>query len=371
MAESILDRVLSSQHAAAIEEFVPIETFNLLVKGLSDKEQDVLRRRFGLSSEEAETLEEIGKKYSVTRERIRQIQNTAVQRIHGAKWFHDAVGSVERLLLSILSAHGGVMEEQLFFQEVLSHAGNSLNQQRALQFLLTEILNRRLEYRLPDTLMRGAWKLKAQSLELAEQAIRVQVDLITKHSEPLLRELVLEKFRATDIAKEHSSWFTDDTILSYLALSSQIGRNPFGEYGLVQWGMIAPKRMNDKIYLVLKKHGKPLHFTEIAKRINEAGFDSRRAYPPTVHNELILNSQYVLVGRGMYALKEWGYKPGVVAEVLVEILKKENRPMRRDELVAAVLKQRIVKRNTVLLALTNKSLFRRIPPGEYELVNKA
>jgi len=111
-----------------------------------------------------------------------------------------------------------------------------------------------------------------------------------------------------------------------------------------------------------------MHFTEITEVINNTGFDERKAYPPTVHNELILNDRYVLVGRGIYALKEWGYKPGVVVDVLTEILKKENKPLTRQELVQKVLEQRIVKKNTINLALTNKGKFKKNQDGTYWLV---
>lgn len=367
---SILDRVLSSQHAAAIEGFVPSETFSLLIKTLSDKEQDVLGRRFGLTTENPETLEEIGQKYNVTRERIRQIENSAVQKIKASKSFRETLSPIDRLLVSILNAHGGIMEEQAFFQEALSHAGNSPKEQRALVFLLTELLGQKFERLLADQKFRTAWRLHAQSLDHLESAVEAFVDIITGHGSPIVRAEILTKFHDRPIYRQHAAWFTDDVILSYLSLSTQIARNPFGEFGLTSWGTIIPKRMNDKIYLILKKHGQPLHFTEITKRINEAGFDRRRAYPPTVHNELILNNQYVLVGRGIYALKEWGYKPGVVADVLVDILKKANRPMPRDELVQAVLEQRLVKRNTVLLALTNKQRFQRLSNGDYALAQR-
>ena len=117
----------------------------------------------------------------------------------------------------------------------------------------------------------------------------------------------------------------------------------------------------------MRKHGKPMHFHDITKKINEIGFDHRQAYPPTVHNELILNSEYVLVGRGIYALREWGYVPGVVADVLEAILKTAQEPMSRDALIAKVLEQRMVKKNTVALALTNKNKFRRLADGRYTL----
>ncbi len=366
--DSILDRVLSSQHAHAIEGFVPTETFSSLIKTLSNKEQDVLRRRFGLHGADPETLEEIGSVYHVTRERIRQIENGSVAKIRRAKSFKESMASVERLILSILNTNGGVMEEASFFYETLSHAGNTAEQQRALRFILEQLLRQQLSYRKGDPLLKGCWKLSAQSLDIVMKAIELLVSVIAKKGSPLTRDQLFESFKKEQFYEEHATWFTDDAIASYIGLSNEVAKNPYGEYGMTSWGTIVPKRMNDKIILVLQKHGKPMHFTEIANQINETGFDRRKAYPPTVHNELILNKQYVLIGRGIYALREWGYRPGVVADVLVETIKKEQRPMTRDELVSAVLTQRMVKRNTVLLALTNKSLFHRRPDGMYELV---
>lgn len=369
LSGSILDRVLSSQRAQAIEGFVPTETFSSLVKSLSAKEQDVLRRRFGLHGNQQETLEEIGSMYHVTRERIRQIESGGVAKIRQSKGFRDTLAPVERLLLGILNTHGGIMEETAFFAEALTHAGNVADQQRALRFILVQLLRHRIEFRPADARLKDSWKLTAQSLDLVLQAIDRLIAIITKRGSPSDRDALVNTFKGEQLYSEHSTWFTDETILSYVAVSNELAKNPFGEFGMATWGAIVPKRMNDKIMLILQKHGKPIHFTEIAKQINDAGFDRRKAYPPTVHNELILNKQYVLVGRGIYALKEWGYKPGVVSDVIVEVLKKEARPMTRDELVQAVLAQRIVKRNTVLLALTNKHLFRRRPEGTYELVS--
>lgn len=368
--KSILERVLSSQHAQAIEGFDPVESFSLLIKGLTDKEQAVLRRRFGLDGQAPKTLEEIGRQFRVTRERIRQIESGAVQKIRRGRQFRDIVAPIERLLLSILNAHGGVLEEQAFFVEVLSHAGGAPEQRRALTFVLEQLLAHRFEHCPAVTVFRSSWKLKAQSLELVRQAIETMAAVIRQQAAPITRTQLLTLFRQQPLYHQHQTWFTEDVILSYVGLATQLARNPFGEYGLTSWGTIVPKRMNDKILLVMRKHGKPLHFTDIAQRINEAGFDSRAAYPPTVHNELILNAEYVLIGRGIYALKEWGYKPGVVADVLVEVLRRANRPMPRDELIEAVLRQRMVKRNTVMLALTNKKLFHRRPSGEYQLAEQ-
>ena len=48
---------------------------------LTDREQKVLRLRFGLDDGRARTLEEVGKEFNVTRERIRQIEAKALRRL--------------------------------------------------------------------------------------------------------------------------------------------------------------------------------------------------------------------------------------------------------------------------------------------------
>ena len=48
---------------------------------LTDREQKVLRLRFGLDDGRARTLEEVGKEFSVTRERIRQIEAKALRKL--------------------------------------------------------------------------------------------------------------------------------------------------------------------------------------------------------------------------------------------------------------------------------------------------
>jgi len=126
--------------------------------------------------------------------------------------------------------------------------------------------------------------------------------------------------------------------------------------------------VGDKAYVVLKRGGEPLHFLKITDFINSAKFDERVAHPQTVHNELIRDERFILVGRGMYALKEWGYQAGTVGDVLERIIKENSKSMNKKELVDEVLKERIVKRNTILLALQNRKRFVRDAQGCYSLV---
>ena len=156
-------------------------------------------------------------------------------------------------------------------------------------------------------------------------------------------------------------------LYSLLRSSKNLEQNKFGFWGLTDWSEIMPKTINHKIYLILKHEGKPLHFKEIANRINEIQFDHKRANPATVHNELILDDKYVLIGRGIYALKEWGYSNGTVTDVVAEVLEESGTPLTKDEIVERVMDKRLVKKATINLALMDKTRFNKVG-DKYELV---
>lgn len=363
--ESILDKVISSKKTTEIEQFQAAEVVLVLLKNLHSREEDVLRRRFGLNEKSEETLEQIGKAYNVTRERIRQIESTAIKKLKKLKNFSDLVKPVEDTITSVLEQHGGVMTEESLLGHVLQIAGDNSQNRRAVLFILTELLNEKFNKVKETKQYRSAWKIASTSLHLLDTTIDKLLNIIEQIGKPIQFSELYVEVQKDSFFQEHASQLTEETILSYLEVSQNIDKNPYQEYGLVKWGSITPKRMNDKIYLVIKKFGKPLHFTEITRIINEMKFDNRKAYAPTVHNELILSDKYVLIGRGIYALKEWGYKPGVVVDVLIDILKKEERPMTREELVKKVLEQRVVKKNTIHLALTDKNTFEKHSDGTY------
>jgi len=367
-SSSILDRVITSKKINEIEQFNPVEVVSLLTKNLTNREEDVLRRRHGLLGKENETLEDIGASYNVTRERIRQIESTAVGKIKKLKNFNIIVTPLENTVFSVLEQHGGIMSEDSLMHELLQVIGDTFINRQNILFSISELLDNKFKAINEDAEYRKSWRLIHAPLSLLKEMCDIILELIVTKNKPSKINDILIELRNTPFFQKYNSSLTDESITAYIETSQAISKNPFGEYGLSKWGSIVPKRMNDKIYLVLKRYGKPMHFTDIAKSINETRFDDRKAYPPTVHNELILNKQYVLVGRGIYALKEWGYQPGVVSDVLVDILKKGQKSLSRDELVKTVLAQRIVKKNTIHLALTDKTKFKKLPDGTYFLV---
>jgi len=365
---SILDKILESKEIEEIEQFRPQEIVETLLKYLTSREKDVIRRRFGLSGNKKETLEKIGDSYKVTRERIRQVENIAIKKLKKLKQFNEIVGPFVQTLTSVLKKHGGIMNEEILLEELLKLTGDTNESRQCVLFLTERIFKKEFIYQKESSSYHASWRLPQTNMSIIEATIEEIERYFVERKKPGKVGVVIEEFCLRPFFNQHSYQLSEESIVSYIDVSKKIAKNPFDEYGLQKWGNVAPKRMNDKIFLVLKKHGKPLHFNKITEMIYQLKFDERPAYPPTVHNELILNSEYILVGRGIYALREWGYKPGVVADVISDILKSNDHPLTRDEIVRQVLKERVVKKNTIFLALTDKHKFQKKSDGTYTTV---
>ena len=57
------------------------EKINEVLAMLTPRENEVIRRRYGLDDGKPKTLEEVGKEFNVTRERIRQIEAKALRKL--------------------------------------------------------------------------------------------------------------------------------------------------------------------------------------------------------------------------------------------------------------------------------------------------
>ena len=143
-----------------------------------------------------------------------------------------------------------------------------------------------------------------------------------------------------------------------------------GLWGLAKWPTVNPKNIRDKIYVILETNREPMHFSDIASAIADSNFRRKNVTTQAIHNELIKDPRFVLIGRGIYALDSWGYKKGTVSDIIVDALKNSKKPMTREEIVSAVLKSRKVKETTILLNLQNKDLFERVEKNAYKLKEK-
>ena len=379
---SILDQVRKTQFQDNIAGFNPLQTIDVLLSRLTEKEKDVVKRRFGLSAEKKETLEEIGQHYGITRERVRQIENLSIKKLKELQELKDEILTAEKVTVQLLEQYGGVMEEEFFLENILNYLDANKSSEHALLFLADHIFSDNINKVKQDKDFNHLWQIGSVDTDALKEMIAAMVSLIENHGRPIkLEELLLnfknsdyylsnkEKFLSATTFLEATEQDIDKVLESYLRVSRRVKANLFNEWGLIAWGTVQPKTINDKIYIVLKKAGQPLHFVDIAKAINEIKFDEKIAYAPTVHNELILDDKYVLIGRGIYALKEWGYEPGNVAEVIEQYLRAKGSGT-KDEIIDYVLSKRNVKKSTVYLSLMNNDKIKKTDDGKYVLTGE-
>lgn len=337
--------------------FKPKQVIKRLLSVLGDRSQDVITSRFGLGNDTKRmTLEAIGKKYKITRERVRQIENYSIINIRKSKEYAKEKAVFDELRKIVTELGSTVSEDDL-----LKHVSKDKSTQNQIHFLL--VVGEDFSKEKEDTEFKHRWTIDKELAKKIHGSLR-QLYSTLSDDEILLESDMIEKF--LEHLKDVSDKYKNEEIAKrWLALSKLIDKNPLGEWGKTGSPNINAKGMRDYAYLVIRRHGSPIHFREVAKLITE--LFKKKAHVATTHNELIKDPRFVLVGRGLYALSEWGYMSGVVKDVIKGILDK-NGPMTKDEIVAKVLKERYVKENTIMVNLQNPKYFRKSKEGKYSAV---
>jgi len=322
------------------------------LEAVSEREKEIIERRFGFFNRTPETLQKIGEDFDLTRERVRQIEREGMKKIR-EEADKKVLGKIYGFFKETLSQYGGIKREDLLLDILGRGQYNNY-----VYFVL--VLGEEF-YRFSSTKdFYPFWSLDEEAGKKVSVVVRKIVDFLKKKN-----RLVSEKELRALKEEDDERFF-----YSCLEVARFVEKSPLGHYGLVEWPEVKPRGVRDKAYLVLKKEGKPLHFTkiaEIASSLKSDFFENKTVLPQTVHNELIKDPRFVLVGRGTYALKEWGYTEGTVKEIILDILRKSKRPLSRDEILQEVLKQRLVRENTVLLNLADKNYFIRTDEGHYTI----
>lgn len=338
-------------------DFKPKNITKTLLAALPLRAREVLMSRYGLGKTvERMTLESIGKKYDITRERVRQIENHALQSIRKS----DAFKKSEHLLKELeekVHALGGIVSEE----ELLNHLSKDAGVQNHVHFLL--VLGDMFIHHKEDEEFIRRWHVNEELAEQVHNALRKLYASLS--DDDLVPESKLLETFLNELKDLNEKYRHEEILRRWLSLSKTIAKNPLGEWGSAKSPNVRAKGVRDFAYLAIKRHGSPMHFTEVARAITE--LFNRKAHVATCHNELIKDKRFVLVGRGLYALSEWGYSSGVVKDVLRQILKKEG-PLTRDEIIDRIRKERYVKDNTILVNLQDSSVFTRNKDGRYTLV---
>lgn len=341
----------------AVISFNPKQVNKRLLGALSDRARDIVVSRFGLGADtERKTLEAIGAKYKITRERVRQIENYALATIKKSDAYQKDAAVMDELREILISLGGVVCEEDL-----LNHISSNESVQNHINFLL--VLGDFFKREKEDEQFKHRWIVDD------EVAKRVHESLQKLYENLSDKDLIPEGEMIgsfLDYLKDISDRYKNEEIIKrWLSISKTIKRNPLGEWGVSSSPNVSARGIRDYAFLVMRRHGSPMHFTEVATGIFE--IFGKKAHTATCHNELIKDERFVLVGRGLYALKEWGYEKGVVRDVIKNILK-EDGPLTKDEIVSKVLNERHVKENTIVVNLQNPAYFKRDAKGRYVAV---
>ncbi len=327
------------------------EGFQIAKKNLKKAIKDVLSRfdkrtadilcfRYGLNGQKQRTLEDIGKVFGITRERVRQIIREAVKKALKAKI--TELDKIFEFVSFTIEQKSGIIEAEKLIGKVTAGDKNIYNSAKfVLELSGLQLIEKSGEMKksyISRNFNQDDWE---KNKNIARNILELENRLL------LPDELEIRLLNRT------GSLATVKKILDYLEVSEEIKINNFGKWGLSTWPEVTPRNTRDKAYVIFREKGVPLHFREVANLIDKHKLNRRRTHIQTVHNELIKDNRFVLIGRGVYALAEWGYRKGTVKEVLEEILRKNSRPMKSEEIMEEILKVRMIKKSTVMINLNN------------------
>jgi hypothetical protein len=339
---------------ASTVTFKPKQVTKRILSDLPPRAYEVVTNRFGLIDDgERKTLEAIGQKYGITRERVRQIENSALALIRKSESFKNEKAVFEELK-KLIHTLGGIIAEQ----DLLANLSKDKLTQNHIHLYLT--LGDAFTKHKEDDEFKTRWSVDDTVSSEVHKSLKNLYSHLSDDELVPESELVA---RFLDEVKELSEEYKNEEIAKrWLAMSKKINKNPLGEWGKSTSSSIKTRGIKDYAFLMMRKHGSPMHFREVAKAVANT-FD-KKCHTATCHNELIKDPRFVLVGRGIYALSEWGYKSGVVREVIKELLKK-NGPMSKEDIVEQVMKERYLKKNTILVNLQNSKYFKKNKAGLY------
>ena len=306
-----------------------------------DREKEIISRRFGLKGQK-ETLEQIGDMLSITRERVRQLEKAILIRLRvcSEEGQIPELAAAEKIIIRNLTEMGRVARVSSLADKVYDRT--TTPSERAGLAFLGNISASLATVDENDNYHSAIGIAEYGDTDAIKKKVDEIVSIIKKGKKPVTIDELDEQLNY-----EHPSH-----IEAIASVSKQLATLN-GLWGLAKWPTVNPKNIRDKIFVVLETKKEPMHFADIAAAISESDFKRKNVTIQAIHNELIKDDRFVLIGRGIYALSSWGYKKGTVSDIIVDILEKAGKPLTRVEIVKQVLRSRKVKETTILLNLQN------------------
>jgi len=357
-----------SGEVAGISRNIPVKSGSVeslvgdWMQNLGAKQKLILSGRFGISGREPQTLEAIGKSLNITRERVRQIEADALTLLKKAKKSAESEEFIDTVN-EIISELGGIAETDSLsgevFEKYFGKSTASAQEKYFLEIAFSAISLKRIK---GNKEVKDAWVSPGFDLKRF-RTVAAEIEKIFDENKKLFpEEELLRKIDHAEFAK-NASKLPPEQILNTLAVSKKFGKNVFGSWGKAKWPLVRPRGVREKATLVLLNQRKPLHFREISRLIEKLGLSDKKVHPQTVHNELIREKRFVLVGRGTYALREWGYEEGTVKDIIISVIKSAGGLLNKENIVANVLKKRKVKKATIDVNLSDKKVFQKTKSG--------
>jgi Sigma-70, region 4 len=334
--------------------------FLSVLEALTDKEQSVISRRIGLTGE-PETLQSIGNDFKITRERVRQIEDVGIRKI-GRIIKSSKLIEIQHAGETILKMHGGLLTRDRLVSAVINQLGlDSTVSAGIIEVVLQSDFN--ISKSKPQLGTRTYFTLPEVSRKVVAEVYKEAVKSLKKRGDIIENTVLYEMVKINLFAQfgKIDTLLIDATLDVYLDIVK--GEEKF--VGLEKWKILNPATLKDKAIYILKKRKEAMHFVDITNSISEHFKEAVKV--ATIHNELIRNSEFVLIGRGIYVLKEWGYKSWTVLDVVVDVFTKAKTPLSTDDIVARVLKVRQVKTSTIYMNLQNRKYIERVGRNMYQL----
>lgn len=347
---------MNTTSPAATKVQVDFDTLMKRLLGLlSKKEKDVIERRFAIGHTNRETLDRIGKRYSVTRERIRQIESVAIQKLIRISQ-DKSIRVLHDLAQQTLADHGGAMFEDLLISEMLKHIDEpSKVDINSLKFTLK--VSRSVQKQEKNQFHRTFWHTQETTAAVVKAAMKDVKKFLSQQK-------TVQSFEKINEALQDKH--PEALLRSAMHIDWNLMEVETGAWGLKSWRFINPRSIKDCIQIVLKNNEKPMHFSDIMQAITADFPDRKKVTPQASHNELIRHDEFVLVGRGLYGLREWGLAAGTVCDLIRSVLIENGGSMKRQDIIQKVLDKRDVRLGTISLSLQKYPFFKRVGRAIYE-----
>ncbi|MGC8981639.1 MAG: sigma factor-like helix-turn-helix DNA-binding protein [Minisyncoccia bacterium] len=323
------------------------KTFEDLLADLNEREVDIIKRRFGIEKDHRESLDKIGRAYNLTRERVRQIQNSLLNKLKIKSSSNEFIKKIYREVETCIG-NIPIKREVYIFKTFSNNYFLNEDDLKILRLFLV-ILPRYFYHK--ETKIYHPFLSRE---EFFKGALSILNNLHIALNKKIFNEEEFLNFLEDNIKKVFRVSADADELYELAKILKNLGKNPLNEIGSINHKRISPSSIIDKIYIIFKLEKRPMHFTEVYDKLNKiAEIEDelihdrwRKNYSiQSVLNTLISNEKFVWHGRGIYGLKEDGYRDGKIIELMKKIVKKYNG-IKKDKLFEILSKEKILSKNT-------------------------